>query len=99
MIATVLEARVAPARHQDLVEEYRARTAGLPAGMVVTYLLHDVADPELWRIVTFWSSREALEAMRASTATPGGVLIFRAAGAEPELTVFDVAHHAQEAGP
>ena len=35
------------------------------------------------------SSRAALDAMR-QTGTPAGVLMFRAAGAEPTLTVFDV---------
>lgn len=97
MIATVLEGRVAPERRGDLLREYHARTVELPRGLVQTYLLEDLADPGRWRIVTVWSNREALEAMRSSGATPGGVLTFRAAGAEPELSVWDVAAHARAA--
>jgi hypothetical protein len=43
----------------------------------------------VWRIETLWESRQALDAMRG-TGTPRGVQIFRAAGAEPSLTVLDV---------
>jgi hypothetical protein len=47
-------------------------------------------DPDLMlRIETLWESREALSAMRG-TGTPRGVLIFREAGAEPVLSVFDL---------
>jgi len=37
--------------------------------------------------------REALDEYRRSVETPGGVLRFRAAGAEPTLSIFDVAVH------
>jgi hypothetical protein len=38
-----------------------------------------------------WTSREALMAMRQQGGTPAGVLMFRAAGAEPSLSVYEVA--------
>lgn len=94
MIVTVLEARVAEERARDLLDAYRGRTGSLPPGMVETYLLRDRDDRERWRIFTVWSGWEAVEAMRATTPTPGGVLIFRAAGVEPVLTVLEVAEHA-----
>lgn len=94
MIVTMLEARVAEERTEDLLAAYRGRTGDLPPGMVETFLLRDHLDPGRWRIVTVWAGWEELTAMRATTPTPGGILIFRAAGAEPVLTVFDVAEHA-----
>ena len=33
---------------------------------------------------------EALESMRAAVATPAGILMFRAAGAEPAIGVFEL---------
>jgi len=57
-------------------------------------MLRDVKDSSLWRIVTVWESRDALETMRQSGETPRGVLMFRAADAEPMLSVFDVVAYA-----
>jgi len=37
-----------------------------------------------------WESAEALAAMRAGGGTPRGILIFRAAGAEPTVSVLEV---------
>ena len=54
-----------------------------------TDLLRDARDATRWRVQTLWESREALDAMR-SAGTPAGVLMFRAADAEPTLSIFDV---------
>jgi hypothetical protein len=90
MVVTVLEARVPQAREAELQAAYRtAAQDPLPPGLVRSALLRAAIDPTLWRIETLWQSREALEAMRGS-GTPRGVLIFRAAGAEPILSVLEV---------
>jgi heme-degrading monooxygenase HmoA len=89
-VATTLEARVAEgewARLRGAYEELVAQP--LPPGLRETFLLQDRSDPETWRIVSVWESDEAIEAMR-SAGTPGGVLVFREAGAEPRLTVATV---------
>ena len=89
MVVTVLEATVAPDRIADLKAAYSKSGAQMPPGLVRTDLLSVSNDQTRWRIQTFWSSRGALDAMRQQ-GTPAGVLMFRAAGAEPTLTVFDV---------
>ena len=91
MVLTVLEAEVPPGQEGALQAAYETAAAqALPDGLVRSELLHDRRDTTRWRIQTWWSSREALEAMR-KTGTPAGVLMFRAAGVEPVLSVFDVA--------
>ncbi|HEX9564699.1 MAG TPA: antibiotic biosynthesis monooxygenase [Gemmatimonadaceae bacterium] len=90
MVLTVLEAQVPPGQESALQAAYEAAAAGaLPAGLVRSELLRDRRDATRWRIQTWWTSREALEAMRTA-GTPAGVLMFRAAGVEPVLQVFDV---------
>jgi hypothetical protein len=90
MIVTVLEAHLPPDHAPALLAAYSAaRGKPLPPGLVRTELVHDLRDPARWRIQTWWSSREALEAMR-SAGTPAGILMFRAAGAEPTLSVFEI---------
>jgi quinol monooxygenase YgiN len=90
MVMTILEAQVAPDRIDDLEREYRDGTSQLPAEILETFLVRDAREPARYRIVTIWESQAALDAMRASGVTPRGVQIFQAAGASPELTVFDV---------
>ncbi len=88
MVVTMLEAEVEAERAGDLESAFARETAGpMPPGLVRSYLLRGTT----WRIVTLWESREALEAMRASGETPAGVRMFREAGAEPTLAVFEVA--------
>ena len=90
MVLTILEATVAPERVADLQAAFRAAAAQVPPGFIRSHLVSAAADPTRWRIETLWTSREALAAMR-QTGTPAGVLMFRAAGAEPSLSLFDVA--------
>jgi quinol monooxygenase YgiN len=90
MVLTVLEATVTPERVADLRAAYLAAGSELPPGLLRSELLCAVNDGTRWRIQSLWASRAALDAMRHS-GTPAGVLMFRAAGAEPTLTVFEVA--------
>ncbi len=97
MVITILEAHVALEKAAALEQAYQAAIAKLDPGIKQTFLLHSATDSTLWRIVTVWHSREALDEVRQSGQTPRGVLMFRAAGAEPTLSIFDVAAHASEA--
>lgn len=98
MVITFLEAHVTSDRWQVLEQTYKEATLRLDRGIVETFLLQNPKDTALWRILTIWESRTALDEMRNSLETPRGVLIFRAAGAEPVLSVFDVAARANPSG-
>ena len=90
MILTILEAQLPPGGAESLQGAYAAAGAeALPPGLVRTELPRDARDATRWRIQTWWASRDALEAMR-SAGTPAGVRMFRAAGAEPTLSLFEV---------
>ncbi len=91
MVMTVLEAQVAEDKWELLRQTYNQEIRTLDAGINQTFLLQDARNRTQWRIATVWDTREALDAMRASGQTPRGVVIFRAAGAEPTLNVYEVA--------
>ena len=97
MVMTVLEAQVAEEQWAALQDAYATGIQQLEPGIVQTFLVHSRSDSAVWRIMTIWASREALQSMRQSGKTPTGVLMFRAAGAEPTLSVFDVAMQAKAA--
>jgi hypothetical protein len=90
MVITILEAQVASDKAAALEAAYKQGIEQLDAGITQTFLLRDFKDTSLWRIVTLWESRAALEAMRQSGQTPRGVVMFRAADAEPMLSVCEV---------
>lgn len=89
-VMTVLEATVPETHWERLRAGYSALVSKqFPPGLEETFLVQDAGHPETWRIVTVWESPEVLEAMRAA-GTPGGVLVFRGVGVEPELAVHKV---------
>lgn len=93
MIVTTLHADVAPDRQGTLVDSFERASETLPDAIDQSLLLHETGS-DLWKIVTVWTTREALTSYRDSVETPEGVAMFRSAGAEPSLTVFEVAAHA-----
>jgi heme-degrading monooxygenase HmoA len=90
MVITVLEAHVKPENWTAFQGDFNQRIAQLPPQMLQTFLLQGATDQTLWQIVSVWKSRAALDEMRNSGETPEGVLMFRAAGAEPKLSIFNV---------
>lgn len=94
MVLTILEAHVDPQNVAALQAAFTDGIRMLDPGITQTFLVNSGSDPALWRILTFWASREALDQMRDSDETPRGLLMFRAAGAQPTLSIFDVSAHA-----
>jgi heme-degrading monooxygenase HmoA len=94
MVITILEAQVASDKVAVLEAAYKQGIERLDAGITQTFLLRSSRDSSVWQIFTVWESRDALEQMRRSGETPRGVVMFRTADAEPQLSVFDVVAHA-----
>ncbi len=88
-VITILEAHVAPENVKALERSYKSGIKSKPPQLIQSFLIRSATDPTLWRIITVWESREALDEMRAK-GTPAGVLMFRAAKTEPSLSIFDV---------
>jgi quinol monooxygenase YgiN len=93
MIITQLEAKVSPEKAGILKAAFNRSLQQLPSAIEQSYLVQDTTDHDVWRVITIWKNREALQSYRQSVETPEGILMFRAAGAEPTLTIFDVISH------
>ena len=89
-IITILEANVSEEKWDTLLSAYRAvkEKKSIPMPLQ-SFLLQMRDDPKLWRIISIWESMEVLQKMKSTGETPGGVLIFRQADAEPTLSVFE----------
>ncbi len=97
MVMTILEAHVAPENWATLEQASQQGGSRLPAQMAQVFLVQSAQDATLWRLISLWRGRAALEDYQRSVETPGGVLLFRAADAEPALSIFEVA--VQHSGP
>lgn len=86
---TVLEGRVAQDQWAALVEKVKAMPVR-PAGLEQAYLVQDMRDREVWRMVGVWTSREAFDAMSQAMGTPPPMAIFQSVGAQPALSTFDI---------
>jgi heme-degrading monooxygenase HmoA len=92
MILTVLEARLDDGADEALQSAYATAIAAgdRPPGLVHSELIRDANDPRRWRIQTWWESRQALQELRSQGTPPAGILMFRSAGAEPSVSIFEV---------
>jgi hypothetical protein len=88
-VITILEAKVSEDKWDVLRKGYLGLKKGR-GGPLQSFLTQLKDDPSAWRIITVWKDMETLQKMRSSTEVPGGVLVFRNAGAEPTLTIFEV---------
>jgi heme-degrading monooxygenase HmoA len=89
MFVTMVEGSVEATREDDLRSAWKEVTdAELPAGFIESSLLR--ADDGTWRIVTFWESKEAVMAMRASGEPPAAPIMFERAGSRPSVSMWTV---------
>ncbi|GAA2788720.1 hypothetical protein GCM10010441_12280 [Kitasatospora paracochleata] len=76
-------------READFVEAYRRLVAGpLPDGLLRTELLR--GSDHHWRVQSLWRDVATLQAVRADPKTAAAPRLFREAGSEPSLEVFEV---------
>lgn len=93
MVITILDAEVAKGNWQTLKNAYKNETTSMPDGIHQTFLIQSQDRPTSWRIMTQWRSQEDLDKVRNSPETPPAVRVFQAAGAKPNLVVWDIATH------
>ena len=89
MIVTILEGKLSRDKIPLLRKKYNEILQNRPPAIVNTYLLKDTKDQNIFKIITVWKSKEDLEVMRKQ-GTPAGVLLFREAGVEPALNIYEV---------
>ena len=94
MFMTILEAKVEPEKWEDLKSKFREMAQRIPPQMLHTYLAQSVSDPTVWKGVSLWRSREALMEYRKEVQTPEGIALFKSMGAEPAVSMYDVAEFA-----
>lgn len=100
MVISMVEGRVAVDKQEALQAEYQQEVLqGLPAGILQTFLLRKADDAAAWRIITVWKSMAELQAVRQSPEQPPAMRMFKSAGVDATLTVFEVVHTVSHQAP
>ncbi len=83
-VISILEADMPPDKAAKLETNFAEGT--LDPGVIQIFL---IKNNNKCKIITLWENRGAINAMK-SKGTPKAVLMFRYAGVEPTLLVYDV---------
>jgi heme-degrading monooxygenase HmoA len=70
LVITVLEAPVLPEKTAQLENAFNQAIKQLDTGIVQSFLTRNSKEPAMWKILTIWENREALDAMRQSGEIP-----------------------------
>ena len=88
---TILEGVVSGERWQQLEEAYRIAVRKIPQDLIQTFLVQDLKDPNLWRIISVWRSKSHYEKNIESTGLSDTCMnIFRKVGVEPSRRKFEI---------
>ncbi len=88
-VVTLVHGKVPPDKKQQFEAAYRSsKGTTIPKGLETSMLLRGSDEPDAYTILTIWSSREALQAMR-STERPRAVVLFEEVGVTPKVEVRD----------
>ena len=90
MVMSILEGELPADKALKLEANFADGVKELEPGIVQTFFIKNAGK---CKIITIWESREALVVMK-SKGTPKGVLMFKYAGVEPSLLVYDVVNSA-----
>lgn len=85
-VVTAVEGVVPAERVSDLLDTF---PDGDPPPFILATTLAKEAGSDRWRVLTIWRSRDELDEYLASVDTPAALEAFRAAGVEPELTMWE----------
>lgn len=90
MVMSILEGDLPPDKAAKLEANFAVGAKDLEPGILQTFFIKNGTK---CRILTLWESKEAYTAMK-SKGIPKGVLMFRYAGVEASLLVYDVVNSA-----
>jgi heme-degrading monooxygenase HmoA len=89
-IMTIVKGEVPVDRRGAFEAAYRSiRGDSLPPGLEMSFLTRGTDDSGTYIIETVWSSRNALEAMRASTK-PRAIALFEEVGVSPKVEIHEI---------
>jgi hypothetical protein len=73
MVMTILEGDVESTNWNKLTEDFRAASSKKPKQIVETFLTQSKDNPNNWRGISIWHSKESLDEYRKNVEVPGEI--------------------------
>lgn len=90
-VITILEGEVLEANWDVLRQSFAERTeADKGIRPEQAFLIQDARNKTNWKLIAIWKDMATLMQMKATGEIPTGVLIFREAGTDPSLSIFQI---------
>jgi hypothetical protein len=90
-IITFVKGKIPESSLKDFEEAYALlKDETVPEGLIASYLLKDMIEPNLYTIETVWANPETLKKMMESEETSSDVKMFEKFDVEPSVEVHEV---------
>ena len=93
MVLVILEALVPEDQWNAFQRAFRHAMKKRPKEVVSSYLMQDIHDRSVWRIITLWTSHKAAMALYDAGATMPSMHAFHLVGISPAISISDVQDH------
>jgi len=90
-IITFVKGKIPESSLKDFEADYALlKEEKLPEGLVASYLLKDMIEPDLYTVETVWANPETLKKMMESDETSSDVKLFEKFNVDPSVEVHEV---------
>jgi len=90
MIVEILEGRVTSERWDIFLEAYRKKLKTIPTQLVQNFLIQDINDDTLWRIISIWRDKQALDEALSKKIINTCAAIYEEVGVEPTYRIYAI---------
>jgi hypothetical protein len=90
-IITMVKGKIPESSLNEFKEAYHAmKEEELPEGLIASYLLKDMIQPDLYTVETVWATPETLKKLMDNEETTSDVKLFQKFNVEPSIDIHEV---------
>lgn len=90
MIIEILEGHITSERWDMFQEAYRKKLKTIPTQLVQNFLIQDVNDGTLWRIISIWRDKQSLDEALSKKIITTCAAMYEEVGVEPTYRIFAI---------
>jgi hypothetical protein len=90
-IITFVKGKIPESMLKDFLDAYATmKKETIPEGMVASYLLKDMVEPDLYTVETVWANSEILKNLMDNDETTSDVKLFEKFNVDPSVEIHEV---------
>jgi heme-degrading monooxygenase HmoA len=90
-IITFVKGKISESVLKDFLAAYASmKEEAIPEGLIASYLLKDMIDPDLYTVETVWANSEILKKLMDNDETTSDVKLFEKYNVNPSVEIHEV---------